>query len=118
MKPYEMQNVLDEVQYKDWEFFVFPLGDGEADSKAFLRVQFMADGKVQKGRKWLLSSHMTKSEIVQTAMKAVLTALEHEAREEFTYKGETIFGPHFDVEALCELAKVKREDRRELVGVS
>ena len=56
------------------------------------------------GRKWDLTYHMTKSEIVQTAFKAVLTAVEHETRENFKYRGEAIFGPHFDVDKLVDLA--------------
>ena len=58
-----------------------------------------------KSRKWKLSQHMTDSEIVQTAFKAVLTALEHEAREQFLYRGVSIFDPHYDVERLVELRK-------------
>jgi len=53
-----------------------------------------------KGRKWLLSQHMTDSEIVQTALLAVLVCEEHEARERFRYRGAAIFGPHQDVEDL------------------
>ena len=56
-----------------------------------------------KGRKWMLSPHMTDGEIVQTAFKAVLTALEHEAREQFTYRGLSIFDPHYDIEKLVAL---------------
>ena len=56
------------------------------------------------GRKWRLSPHMTDSEIVGTALKAVLTAEEHEARENFLYRGRPIFGPHLDVDQLWELA--------------
>lgn len=51
-----------------------------------------------KGRKWYISDHMTKSEIVQTAFKAVLTAMEHEARESFTFKGVPVCDPHLDLE--------------------
>nr|WP_315206420.1 hypothetical protein [uncultured Albidiferax sp.] len=46
---------------------------------------------------------MTPSEVVQTALKCVLTSLEHEARENFKYKGAPIFGPHFDVDDLAVL---------------
>ena len=56
-----------------------------------------------KGRKWRLSPHMTDSEIVQTALKAVLTAYEHEIRELFKYRDVPIFDPHYDVEKLVEL---------------
>lgn len=57
----------------------------------------------QHSRKWQLSYHMTRSEIVQTALKAVLTAEEHEVRENFRYRGKAIFGPHFDVDQLVEI---------------
>ena len=55
---------------------------------------------------------MTRGEGVQTALLAVLTAVEHEARERFTYKGQAVFGPHFDVEALAQLAADERRDVR------
>lgn len=53
-----------------------------------------------KGRKWYISPYATDSEIVLTAFKAAATALEHEAREAFLYKGQAILGPHFDVDFL------------------
>jgi hypothetical protein len=54
----------------------------------------------QVTRKWLLSPFATKSEIVQTAFKCVLTSMEHRTREGFLYRGKRIYGPHFDVDAL------------------
>lgn len=59
----------------------------------------------QRGRKWYISPHMTNSEIVQTAFLAAKVAMEHELRENFLYKGEAIFGPHFSSEALAEFAR-------------
>ncbi|CAO3459593.1 hypothetical protein [Azospirillum argentinense] len=58
------------------------------------------------GRKWFLSFHMTTSEIVQTAFKAVLGAVEHEVRETFKYRDAAVYGPHFDVELLVDLARM------------
>lgn len=55
------------------------------------------------GRKWLLSEHMTPGEIVQTAFKAIMTAVEHETREQFRYFGQSIFDPHYDIDALVAL---------------
>jgi hypothetical protein len=55
------------------------------------------------GRKWRLSPHMTNSEVVQTAFLAVLTALEHEARERFTYRGQSVLDGHFDLDQLASL---------------
>jgi hypothetical protein len=41
---------------------------------------------------------------VQTALKAVLTAEEHEAREQFFYRGGAVFGPHINVDRLWTIA--------------
>ena len=57
------------------------------------------------GRWWRLSAHMTNGEIVQTVFKAVMTALEHEAREMFLYKGVSVLDPHYDIDKLAELRK-------------
>jgi len=98
--------VLHDIQFNDWIF------DLRFDSgRPYLRVRFAGPcsttGRFQEweGRKGFLSSPTSKSEIVQTAFKAVITALEHEARETFRYKGEAIFGPHFDCDLLVELCK-------------
>lgn len=56
-----------------------------------------------RGRKWLISEHMTDGEIVQTVFKAVMTAMEHEAREQFKYRGQPILDPHYDIEKLVAL---------------
>lgn len=57
------------------------------------------------GRKWTISVHMTDGEIVQTIFKACLTAIEHEIREKFKYRGVSIFDPHYDIEKLVELRR-------------
>lgn len=43
---------------------------------------------------------MTDTEIVKTALNAVLAALTHEALETFKYRGVSIFDPHLSVDAL------------------
>lgn len=99
----ETVGVLREVRYKDWQFRI---SHATGAVGFLLSVQFKdADGCVWNGRKWYVSPYMTRSEIVQTALKAVLTAEEHEAREQFTYKGKAIFGPHLDVEKLVDQAE-------------
>lgn len=55
------------------------------------------------GRKWYISRHATRSEIVLTCLKAGLTNSEHEFREQFTYRGQHIFQPHINVDHLWEL---------------
>lgn len=98
------EEILQDVHYKDWFFYL-----GHDEGRSWLQVKFLAPdaatgaGVVQAGRKWFLSEHMTRSEVVQTALKAVLTAEEHEARERFAYRGKRIFGPHINVDALHEV---------------
>lgn len=100
-------HLLDQITYKDWAIIVAESDPG----RYYLQTRFAAPdnstGEVESwsGRKWQLSTHMTDSEIVQTALKAVLTAEEHEAREKFLYRGRAIFGPHIDVGRLWELTE-------------
>lgn len=64
------------------------------------------------GRKWYLSAHMTDTEVVKTALKAVLSAMEHETLERFKYQGYTIFDPHIRVEDLVKLRLLNPLDAR------
>lgn len=104
-----MKSIIELIEYKDWTIDIYSNDEGTP----YLQVSFferdLVTGQlsIQKSRKWLMSYHMTVSEVVQTAFKAVLTAEEHELREKFRYKNRTIFGPHFHVDALVELAKSK-----------
>lgn len=114
------------IRYKDWEFHVKKKGP-----VIYLQIQFMApesfqffnpDGgdlgrnsnsrftERQYCRKWLLSTHMTPSEIVGTCHTAVIQAEIHEISENFRYKGTLVFNCHRDVEALKEI--VHRSDVR------
>lgn len=74
------------------------------DDDLWLQYVDPSIGPEANGRKWRISEHATKSEVVQTAFMAYLAWLEHEARETFRYRGEAIFGPHFDVDTLAVLA--------------
>jgi hypothetical protein len=106
----DIKHILAEIRYKDWNFDVIQGPNTAYDWPSvspMLRVRFTdpETGVTQKGRKWVLSYHMTKSEVVLTALKAVLTAEEHEARELFRYRGSKIFNPHINVDKLVELTK-------------
>lgn len=116
MKRDEIQAILDCVKFPGYTFIVVNPGYPVA---LYLQAEFMAPcnhaggaPELQKTRKWQLSEHMTKSEVVQTAFKCVLTSLEHEAREQFTYRHAAIFGPHFDVEDLVYLVRGASVDVR------
>lgn len=103
----QINQILALVKFQDWRFEVSKRGNG-----FLLNVAFTAPEGLQKGRKWYISPYSTRSEVVQTVLKAVLTALEHEAREQFLYDGEAIFGPHFDIETLFSFSCSKRLDKR------
>lgn len=101
----KLRNILERVSFCTCMFASGNLGDG-----FFIQVRFVGcDGTTQHGRKWYVSPHSCLSEIVQTCLKAVLTALEHEAREQFTFDDEAIFSPHFDVMALAKVPHETRE---------
>lgn len=107
MDPFEqkLRKTIEMVAYQDWEFLVGKDGIG----LYYLQVRVHGpdvnggDRIVWTGRKWRVSMHMTASEIVSTALKAVLTAEEHEARERFLYRGRAVFGPHLDVDRLFDV---------------
>ncbi len=69
--------------------------------------------ETQFTRRWLLSPEMSKSEIVQTVLKCVMTSMEHRTREWFLYKNRAIFMPHHDVDQLYEIC-LQRDERRPL----
>jgi hypothetical protein len=112
-----IQHVLDtEVSYKDWRFIVnerelyTPETHNQYDLR--MRAEWMgADaetGKLEKqqSRWWPLSEHMVKTEIIQTALKCVFVAEEHEIRENFKYKGRTAYNSHIDIDVLWEWAEL------------
>ena len=112
----DFRDILASCSFHDW-VFVVGSDRGSTPPRPWLQLRFDADDgkgttRAWSSRKWFLSPHMTDSEVVQMALKAVLTAVEHEAREVFCYRGRPIFGPHFDVEQLWELCTEDRMDRR------
>lgn len=100
----EISEILGRITFPGFRFVL-----GRKDETRYLQIH-CDDGKNTetgeslpwKGRKWMLSVHMTATEIVRTAYKAMLAAIEHEASELFRYRGQSIFNPHFDVDVLAE----------------
>lgn len=113
----ETLEVVNDIKFAGIRFTIL-ISPFTTESSRSLQLSFYLDdtktGKTTKhySRKWLLSEHMTKSEIVQTALKAVLTVLEHEAREKFEYKGVAVFNPHINVESLHKLLSENNLDKR------
>lgn len=109
----EIRGIIKQISFRNYSFEVL-----EKSGVMYLRASYpepdiiTGQEEIQHTRKWQLSEHMVKSEIVQTAFKCALTSAEHTTREHFLYKGERVYGPHFDVDALYEIAKAKRLDYR------
>lgn len=108
----EMQQVIGECEFPHYTLEVAIDGRGAIYLRAAYMEADVATGKeeLQQTRRWFLSPEMTRSELVQTAFKCVLTSAEHRVREWFRYRGRAVFGPHFNVEALwaiCEVREVR-----------
>lgn len=102
----QFRQIVDRCTFPGFNFVI----SAEKSSDYYLQVQcyggvcnVTGEPTTWNGRKWRLSIHMTSSEVVQTVFKAVLTAVEHETRENFKYRDVSIFDPHYDVEKLVEL---------------
>ncbi len=105
----EMQEVIGKVTIKDHpSVSAKVVMEGLKDITYYLQLRDLdMDPTFNTGRKWKLSPHMTKSELVGTMFKAWMSWVEHEAREAFLYRDQAIFGPHFDVDVLAETAANK-----------
>ena len=83
----------------------------ESSGRIYLQATYVdrdivsGEPETQYTRKWLLSPYMLKSEIVRTVFALCAASMEHRLRESFKYRGRRIFGPHFDVDALWEIAR-------------
>lgn len=112
----EITSILRQCSFPGYTFVLLTLYGNP--SAFYLQARFKAPNAItgdvedQATRKWLLSPHMTRSEIVQTALKCVLSSVEHEARETFKYRDHAIFGPHFSVDALVDLRRAEFLDVR------
>jgi len=111
----EIQEIIDNCTFMDYNLVVLWNDRGQMYLQGSYFEPDTVTGEIEKQqtRKWILSEHMTKSEIVQTAFKLAITSMEHRTREHFLYKGERVFSPHYDIDALVELCVQKRFDERD-----
>lgn len=59
----------------------------------------------QVGRAWRIDAQATPGDVARTAFAAAMAWQEHETRERFRYRGQRVFGPHLDVDALAALCR-------------
>jgi hypothetical protein len=109
-----MNRILDRVEFPGLQFRVGRVPHAEKPEGFDYFLQIVKPQAIctvtgmeseWKSRKWPLSVYMVDGEVVQTALKAVLTAFEHEIRENFKVDGTAPFQPHFDLDALVSFAK-------------
>jgi len=114
------RDYLEDCKYPAYTFHAIVDGRGEM----YLQAAYMepdidkpegSPPEIQLTRRWFISPEMSKSELVQTAFKCIMTSMEHRVREHFKYRGELIFGPHFDVDGLYQLASQRQLASRESV---
>jgi hypothetical protein len=111
----EFEEIIRQCSFKPWTISVHR-GD---QCRIYLQIHDEAavcnvTGKPApwSGRKWYLSPHMTETEVVKTALKAVIAAVEHETLERFKYKDLSIFDPHIRVEDLIHIRLMRPLDAR------
>jgi len=113
----EAREILTQVTYPQYTFNATVDGRGEMYLQAHYLEQDTYTGNVEKQftRRWFISPEMSKSEFVQTAFKCIMTSMEHRAREHFKYRDALVFGPHFNIDRLWELASKTRPAKRNQV---
>lgn len=85
--------------------------------RVFLQVVYESpcvnSGKTKewRGRKWYLSEHMTRDEIIKTSYAAFEAAVSHEVREVFKYDSTALFNPHISYLSMMGIAgeQVRRD---------
>ena len=98
-----VRRIVEEVKFPGYTFTVEALGDHVYVQVSYNEPDVMS-GVVeeQRGRKWLLPSGQTVGQVVQTCFKAILTSLEHRAREHFLWRGKPVLQPHMDLEQVWQ----------------
>lgn len=107
-------SIINYISYPEYNFIATMDGRGEMYLQGEYSEKDINSGIMcrQYTRRWFISPYMTKSELVQTALKLILTSMEHRAREHFKYRDRLVFGPHFNVDDLWDI--VITPDKREI----
>jgi hypothetical protein len=113
----ELASIFDDVTYKDYMFHAMQTSEHFEVKATFIGGDLTKPSltpTLQHTRKWVVSRFASRSEVVQTLFKLVVTSEEHEAREAFRYRGKAIFGPHFSVDTLHQICgKAENYDYRD-----
>jgi len=101
-----VERVLACCSFRDWKLHV-----SKSEDRVYLFASWVGQDNFKPGhveqqvsRRWLIRPEASASEIVQTAFACVMTAMEHEVREQFLYHDRAVFGPHHNVDALWNIS--------------
>jgi hypothetical protein len=106
----QVQDILSHIDFPGYTFTLIAVG---SDGGFAIRIEYDEPDVMtgveerQYGRPWLLDGEWSETQIVQTCLKAVLTSLEHRARENFTYYNKAVFQPHFNMSALLDASPLR-----------
>lgn len=101
----QIRAIVSEISYLDWNIVIRM--DNE---RPYLQIRGhgpdpkkgMVDA-IWTSRKWWLSLHMCKNEIIRAAYKAIQCAVAHELDETFMYRGVAVMTPHIDYDVLVTM---------------
>ncbi len=102
----DFKYIVSQISFRDWEFRTMEKGDGYLLQVRFMSPDSTSDNPtpvLQSCRKWYVSTHASKAEVVRTAWKAIEAAVIHEAQEQFQYRGTAIYNPHLDPDSVTEV---------------
>ena len=117
MTPGEMRKVLELCQYPG---YTYHLSEVMYESPYLVCTYDEPNGVTGKTeqrvtRRWMLTPEITPSELVETAFRCVLTAMEQRVREMFAYRGRPVMDWNHDVEMLvgvCDRAAELRKQQK------
>lgn len=100
-----VSSVVNRIQFPGYKFILNYVPEGYHVHVQYHENDVMTGvNEEQNGRKWYFPYEQSEGQIIQTCFKAILTSLEHRAREHFTYKGKAILQPHMKVDDLLKIA--------------
>lgn len=93
-----LRGIIEAVIYPGYEVCLGVISD-----EFFIQVEYKEPDVLsgieeqQQGRKWVFEAGQTAGQVIQTIFKALLTSLEHRAREHFLYNGKAVLQPHMNI---------------------
>jgi hypothetical protein len=101
----EIQQIIRECSFPEYTLNAIEIGDEGFLIRANYEEECTVTGKVetQYTREWFVPYSSTKSQVVATCFKLIMTSMEHKTREWFKYRGKAIYQPHYDVDTLAAL---------------